>query len=191
MSDRISVAEYHRSILEITAPFDLKQLKAGYIRLIKEWHPDRFLIDPLKYDLATEKAKQLNLAFEFLSEFLEKSGGVYIHRPATTTKDTGPASNASSYTKKRYRPERRYEGEPYSPGFPDRGVTEIFVKSSHIISIGYNSPSKILYIKFKGNNIYKYFNVPSSVFDEFLAAESHGKFAHKSIYHSFEYERCR
>lgn len=188
MEKRIAAAEYHRSNLGISPPFDLKQLRKNYHRLMKEWHPDRFFADSSKYAEATEKAKHFNLAFEFLSEFLDEIGGVYFFK--SQPHDARETDTKTDTKSNQYRPTRRYEGETYTVGFPDASVTEIFLKSSHIISAGYSEGARTLYIKFKGNSVYCYYDFPQSLFQDFLGAESHGRFAHKWIYHSFQYERC-
>lgn len=182
MSERQIEAEYHRRVIGVNAPFGLSELRSGYLRLIRESHPDRFFGDPTAYASATEKTKQLNLSFEFLSEYLEDTGGTYTF---VSRKEPAPTSRPP----RDYRPRRTYEGQTYAEGFPDTTVTEVFLKSSHIISTGYKSSERVLYIKFNGNRVYRYYDVPDAVFEAFLSAESHGKFAHQNIYHSFRYEQ--
>lgn len=184
--DRIIQAERSRSVLGIVPPFDLTELKKHYHREIRKYHPDLNRFGPTQEAEATEKTKQLNLAYEFLSEYVEDVGGHYNAEPDATAGQ----SQSKSYAYSPPEPKRYYEGKRYTVGFPDASVTEIFVKSSHIISIGHNPRSQVLYIKFEGNSVYRYFDVPSSVFNEFLAADSHGRFAHKNIYRNFNYERC-
>jgi curved DNA-binding protein CbpA len=182
VTDKLSAAEFHRNMLGLRSPFELNGLRSAYYGQIKQWHPDRFFGNPEKYTAATEKAKQLNLAFEFLSEFLTDAGGIYDYQPQVV-------STKENYSSREYRPKRTYEGKPYTVGFPDSSVTEIFVKSSHIISAGYDRTERILFLKFKGNDVYRYFDFPESLFEKFLAAESQGKFAHRFIYKAFSYER--
>lgn len=182
MIESIVEAESHRRIIGVGSPFDLSMLRSGYLRLIKENHPDRYYGDPTKYAAATEKAKQINLSFQFLSEYLEKIGGTYSYTGA-------PAQSKTSISAPKSRPNYSYEGERYAEGFPDASITEIFLKSSHIISTGYKKSERLLYIKFKGNRVYRYYDFPEALFDAFLSAESHGKFAHQNIYKSFRYER--
>ncbi len=85
-----------------------------------------------------------------------------------------------------YRTQHTYNRKSFTPGFPDPDVFEVFVKSSHIVSAGYNRTTATLYIKFDGNVVYSYIHVPESVFSAFMSAESHGKFAHRNIYHQYE-----
>jgi hypothetical protein len=93
------------------------------------------------------------------------------------------ASNSPSSS-----PARRNEPQT-SIAFPGPTVTEIFLKSSHIVSAGYNSSTATLFLRFPGHRTYKYFDVPSDVFDAFMKAPSHGKFANKHIYGSYR-QQC-
>lgn len=189
MSSRIDstiLAEHSRLVLGIIPPFGQHELKKHYHREIRKYHPDLNHFDTSHEAEATERTKQLNLAYEFLSEYVEDIGGLYHAKP-----EVRPSSPQSKpYERPRPEPRRYYEGKRYTVGFPDHSVTEIFVKSSHIVSIGYNPRRQILYIKFEGDSVYRYFDVPHSLFNEFLSADSHGRFAHQNIYRSFDFERC-
>ena len=55
------------------------------------------------------------------------------------------------------------------------------VTSSTIVSAGYAAQSEILEIEFKSGGIYQYYNVPESVYQEFMASDSKGKFLHVYI----------
>ena len=50
------------------------------------------------------------------------------------------------------------------------------VISSNIASIGYDHDNMILEIEFLKGAIYRYHNVPQSIYDELITAASHGKF---------------
>lgn len=181
MAFNLGAAERHRATLQLAAPFSEPDLKASYRKLIREWHPDRHMSQPKAYAEATEKAKILNVAYEFLAEVLESIGGIY---PAPTSAAPQPLSWSD------LQPRRTYEGKTYTAGFPDSSVTEIFLRSSHIVSTGYDQTTQLLYIKFSGNAVYRYFGVPLSIFEAFLEAPSHGKFGHQSIYPKYRHERC-
>ena len=131
--------------------------------MIKANHPDLFFGDHTKYASATERTKQLNLAFQYLSEHLEDIGGTFSFVPTRSTEGVKQAQAKSAAS-----PRYEYQGERYAEGFPDLSVTEIFLKSSQIISTGYNNSQRVLYIKFKGNRVYKYDDVPLSVFEKIL-----------------------
>lgn len=150
------------------------ELKTAYRREISKWHPDRFHNDPTKHLEANERAKSINVAYEHLSELLDFS-------PLPSTKT---AQTSKTYTT--YRTQHTYNRKSFTLGFPDPTVFEVFLKSSNIVSTGYNSITGTLYIKFEGNVIYSYFNVPESVFLSFVSADSHGKFAHRNIYPKYK-----
>lgn len=152
-------------------------LKVAYRQEISKWHPDRFHNDPDKYIVANDRAKKINAAYEYLSELLDR--GLSVDK-----KNEGISKEYSSY-----RTQHVYNSKSFIPGFPDPTVFEVFLKSSNIVSTGYNRTEKILYIKFDENMVYCYFQVPETVFQSFLSASSHGKFAHKNIYHQYKYVR--
>lgn len=185
MSFNTNAAEQHRTTLSLGPQFGHAELKAAYRAFLK-WHPDKFLTRSPEWECANRKMAEINVAYNFLSELLDSNGGSY----------RSPAPNGQTRTSETcswadLQPKHRYEGKPYGCGFPEREVAEIFVRSSHIVSTGYHRPTKSLYIKFTGDLIYRYFDVPEVVFGAFLNAESHGRFAHRHIYHSFRYERCK
>jgi len=123
---------------------------------------------------ATERAKRINAAFEYLSELLEIG---------LLPRYSSRAKTAHTSTPQRtYRTQHTYNGKPFTTGFPDPNVFEVFVKSSCFIPAGYDKNTGTLYLKFVGDRVYAYLDVPKSVFADFLAAESHGKFAHRHIF---------
>jgi hypothetical protein len=56
-----------------------------------------------------------------------------------------------------------------------------YVSSSNIRSIGYDATSKTLEIEFNSVGIYQYFGVPKYIYDELMAASSHGTYFHQNI----------
>lgn len=56
------------------------------------------------------------------------------------------------------------------------------VSSSNHVAAGYDSNQATLRIEFKNGNIYEYYDVPQYIWDEYLAADSKGKYAHQNIY---------
>lgn len=169
--------ETHRATLLLGSSFSESELRASYKKLIRQWHPDRYPSGSQQQAEATEKAKDINVAYECLSDYLEACGGIY--RPVHPSAGWAGAA-----------PKRTYEGQPYTIGFPDPSVTEIFLRSSHIVSTGYNRVTSTLYIKFSGMAVYRYFAVSEQVFEAFLGASSHGTFAHRNIYRRHRQERC-
>ena len=63
------------------------------------------------------------------------------------------------------------------------------VSSSNIASIGYDPASEVLEIEFLNNSIYQYFNVPSSIFGQLMAASSHGTYLSANIKGRYQYVR--
>lgn len=149
-------------------PKNSEVLKSAYKKSISKWHPDKFIVDS-EILAATEKSKEINIAYEVLSECLE---------------DASYSCAIKSYT-----PKHTYEGKDFQPGLPDENAFEFFVKSSNIISIGYNYLDRILYVKFHSNAVYAYFDVPTSVFNDFMKTASPGRFRNQFV-NSFTYIRC-
>lgn len=50
------------------------------------------------------------------------------------------------------------------------------VSSSNIASIGYDSDSRVLEVEFLRGAVYQYYDVPQSIYDGLMAADSHGKY---------------
>ena len=50
------------------------------------------------------------------------------------------------------------------------------VTSSDIASIGYDHDNMVLEIEFLSGTVYQYYDVPQSIYDGLMAADSHGKF---------------
>lgn len=51
-----------------------------------------------------------------------------------------------------------------------------YVSSSNIASIGYDPGNMVLEIEFLSGSVYQYYDVPQSIYDGLMAADSHGKF---------------
>lgn len=51
-----------------------------------------------------------------------------------------------------------------------------YVSSSNISSIGYDPVNMVLEIEFLNGAVYQYYDVPQSIYDGLMAADSHGKF---------------
>ena len=63
------------------------------------------------------------------------------------------------------------------------------VDSSNIVSIGYDASIQALEIEFYSNSVYQYSNVPQHVYDEIMAADSHGKYLNNHIKNKYSYRR--
>ena len=63
------------------------------------------------------------------------------------------------------------------------------VHSSNIAEVGYDPNTMTLEVAFHNGTIYQYFDVPASVYDELLHAESIGKFLNAQIKNSYRYTK--
>lgn len=55
-------------------------------------------------------------------------------------------------------------------------MNRVPVKSSNILSIGYDADSQILEIEFATKRVYRYSSVPPHVYAALMRSESHGKY---------------
>lgn len=51
-----------------------------------------------------------------------------------------------------------------------------YVTSSNILSIGYDPDNMILEVEFTTGAVYQYYDVPQSIYDGLMTADSHGTF---------------
>ena len=66
----------------------------------------------------------------------------------------------------------------------------ITVNSTNIDSVGYNADTQTLIVKFKGSGqVYEYLNVPQTLYEGLLTAESKGKYINDNIRSQFNYRR--
>lgn len=61
------------------------------------------------------------------------------------------------------------------------------VESSNISSIGYHENSQTLEIEFHSGAVYQYFDVPSAVYEQMMAADSKGQFLAQHIKGNYRY----
>lgn len=60
-------------------------------------------------------------------------------------------------------------------------IQRIPVSSSAMKSVGYSETRQVLEIEFPNGTIYQYSDVPKSVYEGLMAAESHGRYFHRHI----------
>ena len=68
-------------------------------------------------------------------------------------------------------------------------MNRVTVTSSNIRSIGYDEPSQTLEVEFSGGGIYQYPSFPKDLYEEFMAAESHGHFFYERIKYEYSFKR--
>lgn len=61
------------------------------------------------------------------------------------------------------------------------------IVSSNISEVGYDDEQKELFVKFNSGKTYQYYDVLAEVFDDFLQADSHGKYFNANIRNAYAY----
>lgn len=65
------------------------------------------------------------------------------------------------------------------------------VESSAISSVGYDPRHETLEVEFRSGTIYRFFDVPSEIYDAFVRSSSKGRFFGQKIRGQFESTRDR
>ena len=159
----------HCAVLHLALAHSADELNAAYRPLIVRWHPDRHFDTPA-HAIALERAKAINEAYAFLSARLAEKRTPLSTEPPGASRESRPAS---------------------PDGFPDASVLEIFVKPSNVISVGYNSATADLYVKYVGHRIYRYRGVPLLAFEALLLASSASAFVHEHIDRQYAHEAIK
>jgi hypothetical protein len=68
-------------------------------------------------------------------------------------------------------------------------MNRIPVSSSNISSVGFDTDTQTLEIEFTNGNIYQYFDVPFTIYEELMQAESKGRFLSSQIKGVYRYAR--
>ena len=68
-------------------------------------------------------------------------------------------------------------------------MTRDLVSSSNIATVGYDPASETLEVEFTNGSIYQYYNVPSALNEQFMAAPSKGQFLNAYIKMANPYSR--
>ena len=63
------------------------------------------------------------------------------------------------------------------------------IESKMFTAEAYDADSAVLYLRFRSGDVYRYFDFPAEAYQEFLNAESHGRFFLSNIRDHFRYER--
>ena len=62
-------------------------------------------------------------------------------------------------------------------------------ESKLLTSAAYDAEPRILYLRFRSGDVYRYFDFPAQQYQQCLAAESHGRYFLAHIRNHFRYER--
>ena len=68
-------------------------------------------------------------------------------------------------------------------------MNRIPVSSSNIAAIGYDPDTQTLEVEFNNGSIYQYFDVPQSVHEALMSAESAGRFLNARIRGRYRYAK--
>ena len=68
-------------------------------------------------------------------------------------------------------------------------MDRLYVESSNIASIGYDTNSETLEIEFLNESVYQYYGVPEHVYGELMSAGSHGSFLASNIKGAYNYSK--
>ena len=79
-------------VLGVSENASQEEIRKAYLALVKKYHPDRYADGPMK-DMANEKLKEINQAYEMLTKKKDTSG--YGGTPGTTPRSS-PGSAATS-----------------------------------------------------------------------------------------------
>jgi hypothetical protein len=63
------------------------------------------------------------------------------------------------------------------------------VESSNIADVGYEDTTMTLEVGFRNGTVYQYFDVPHSVFQEFMGSASKGTYLNTSIKNVYRYTK--
>lgn len=63
------------------------------------------------------------------------------------------------------------------------------IESTMFSAGAYDAGRRILYLRFRSGDVYRYFEVPENHYREFLNAESRGRYFLSHIRDQFQYER--
>ena len=88
-------------ILELESPGSIEDAKKAYRDLVRVWHPDRFQGNPRLKQKAEKKLREINLAFNFLREYLE----------ANPARKTVPSPRTNSHSLTGTRPANQAAGQ--------------------------------------------------------------------------------
>ena len=157
------------AVLRLRTVRTVDELNAAYRPLILQWHPDRHH-GQATHAVAVDRATAINSAYAFLLAALERDDAHPRAEPATAPRPARPVSR---------------------DGFPDPSVLEIFVRPSNIISVGYNSATADLFVKYLGHRIYRYRGVPPTVVEALLRAPSASTFVSEHVDRHYESEMHR
>jgi hypothetical protein len=68
-------------------------------------------------------------------------------------------------------------------------MTWLPLESKMFTSVAYDAEKRILYLRFQSGDIYRYFDFPNNDYQQFMSAESKGRYFLSNIRSCFRHER--
>lgn len=153
----------HFEILGVTRKSTKNEIKTAFRKQSMLWHPDKFSNDERKWEEAHLKFIQISQAYNLLRNYEPKK--TFVAEKKKSSQDN------------------------YKPSSERKDITRVIVKSSNIFSIGYDPVNKILQVEFRRGSIYEYYDVPDNIYQNFMSAESKGKFIPQLS--KFKFQKCK
>jgi DnaJ-class molecular chaperone len=164
--------ETYFQVLGVNRSSTKEEIRIAYLKEIKKWHPDKFVLNSKEYVRATELSKKINEAYQVLKDYepIPKEDRCAGEARRGGTRNAG-AHKAST---------------DYKGGF-------IKVESTMVNAVAYKAETQTLIVEHKNKLLYEYYDVPPTVFINFLLSQSKGKFMMKYIrdiyYYKIKYPR--
>lgn len=67
-------------------------------------------------------------------------------------------------------------------------MDRILVQSSNLIAVGYDAGTRVMEVEFQSGAIYHYHEVPRSIYQSLMAAQSKGQYFHDHIMNQYNFE---
>lgn len=83
-------------VLGIREGATVEEIKRAYKELVKKYHPDQYRNNPLS-DLAEEKLKEINEAYDYLIKQYEKNGSQYWNQGSSYSSKSSYGSDTNLY----------------------------------------------------------------------------------------------
>lgn len=84
-------------VLGVREGASIDEIKKAYKELVKKYHPDQYRGNPLS-DLAEEKLKEINQAYDYLMKQYEKNGTQYSNQSNSYSSSSSYGSDSSLYS---------------------------------------------------------------------------------------------
>jgi hypothetical protein len=66
-------------------------------------------------------------------------------------------------------------------------MDRIIVNSTNLVSVGYDASEQALEVEFQSGNVYQYLDVPETIYQSLMTADSKGQFFHDNILKEYDF----